>query len=95
MELPATPDQFIADSNKYLELLKKDDYWQKVPMLNNANHFTALKEAQLVRFRGIVQDMHDPEIYLETFELKLADNTTQTKCAKYRDNLNLAVSKRA
>lgn len=93
MDLPSTPEQFIADSNKYLDLLKQDDYWQNIPMLNNTSCFAALKDAQLVRFRGIVQDMHDPEIYLETFEVKLVDNSKHTKCAKYRDNLNLAVSK--
>lgn len=93
MELPSTPEQFIADSKKYSDLLKQDEYWQKIPMLNNAKCFAALKDSQLVRFRGIVQDMHDPEIYLETFEVKVADNTTHTKCAKYRDSLNLAVGK--
>lgn len=94
MDLNAvTPDSFMANTMEVLNFVNQDENWQKLPMLNNINNLTVLKDLQLVRFRGIVQDMLDPEIYLETFETKNADNVSLTRCSKYRDNLNLEVSK--
>lgn len=89
--LNITIDEFITNSSGLLEELKQDALWQKIPMVNNIADLSRLKDGQLVRFRGIVQDMLDPEIYLEQFEIKRDDNSTRIKCGKYRDNTNLAV----
>lgn len=85
-------DEFISNSINILELLKQNEHWRRLPMLNSIDNLTALNDGQLVRFRGLVQDMLDPEIYLEKFETCLPDDTKQLKCSKYRDNINLAVS---
>lgn len=89
--LNITVDEFISDSSKVLEQLDQNAVWQKLPMLNNVADLSSLKDGQLVRFRGIVQDMLDPEIYLEKFQIKHSDESASIKCGKYRDGTNLAV----
>ncbi|XP_017779781.1 PREDICTED: mini-chromosome maintenance complex-binding protein [Nicrophorus vespilloides] len=45
-----------------LELLNSN--WEKVPLLN-CNDAQRLQSGKLVRFRGMIQDMYNPEYYLE------------------------------
>lgn len=57
----------------------------KVPLLNvlDINH---TKNASLVRFRGMVQDMYDPEYYYEKYEVVNSETKTKSlKNGKYTD----------
>lgn len=49
-------------------------------------------DMQLVRFRGLVQNMLDPEIYLESYQTKTDAETLTLRKGKFRDNLKLEVS---
>lgn len=49
-------------------------------------------DMQLVRFRGLVQNMLDPEIYLESYQTKTDTETLTLRKGKFRDNLKLNVS---
>lgn len=83
-----TPEYFISHSE---EALKAINEVHKIPLLNNVDDFSNLKDSQLIRFRGIVQDMHDTEIYLEKFETKSSANEKNIRYGKYRDNTKLEV----
>lgn len=83
-----TPEYFITHSE---EVLKGIEDAKKIPLLNNLDDFSNLKDTQLIRFRGIVQDMHDSEIYLEKLETKTCANEKKIRNGKYRDNTKLEV----
>lgn len=49
-------------------------------------------DRQLVRFRGMIQDMHNPEYYFQQYEVK--DNQTETheiRCGMYADSAQCLV----
>ncbi len=54
----------------------------EIPSLNTARA-EQLKDGQLVRFVGMVQDVHDPEYYEGVYEEALPDGTTRLCTAKY------------
>lgn len=88
-----TPELFLADPKKYIELLNtKVELRKSVTLISSLSNFNQLKHGQLVRFRGLIQDMHDPEIYLETYQVKDATEKITTRNGKFRDNLKLEVS---
>lgn len=66
-------------------MLKDPDVWKQIPLLNSAP-ICNFKDKQLVRFQGMIQDMYDPEYYLEQYEVK---NTTtgesDIRCGLYID----------
>lgn len=86
-----TPEVLLANPSATLENLQKDENWQNIPLVSQLNSFDHLNEMQLVRFRGLVQDMHDPEIYLEQFQTKNALNELKTYSAKFKENIKLEV----
>ncbi|EDW12556.1 mini-chromosome maintenance complex-binding protein [Drosophila mojavensis] len=89
MELPRTPEELIAqDIASWKELLSDSTKWHSIPLLNHTP-LHKLKDQGLVRFRGMVQDMMDPEIYLERYEVKLGDGSARLQPGKYRDCLRL------
>lgn len=48
----------------------------------------------MVRFRGMVQDMHNPEFYFEQFEVfNTKTNEIKSKTGKYTDTANIQVCK--
>ncbi|XP_043251882.1 mini-chromosome maintenance complex-binding protein [Colletes gigas] len=80
-----TPAHVIANQSSCNLLLENPDALKEIPSLNNAplRNFT---DWQLVRFRGMVQDMHNPEFYFEKYEVK--NNETETyevRCGMYAD----------
>ncbi|XP_037708457.1 mini-chromosome maintenance complex-binding protein [Drosophila subpulchrella] len=92
MDLPCTPDELAAqhrDSAGLKELLKDPSRWHSIPLLNYTP-LHKLKDQTLVRFRGMIQDMMDPEIYLERYEVKSPDSSKRLQDGKYRDCLKLA-----
>nr|XP_017024050.1 mini-chromosome maintenance complex-binding protein isoform X1 [Drosophila kikkawai] len=92
MELPNTPDELAMqhkDSTVLKELLKDSTRWHSIPLLNYTP-LHKLKDRTLVRFRGMIQDMMDPEIYLERYEVKAPDGSKRLHDGKYLDCLKLA-----
>lgn len=87
-----TPELVCSNLPGILETLKDDAVWKQIPLISNLLNFDDLKEMQLVRFRGLVQDIRDPEIYLETFQTKSLENgDVKLRTVKYRDNIKLEV----
>jgi len=74
-------------SSTFKDLLSCENTWNSLPSLNHLpNH--EVTDGQLVRFRGMVQDMLDPEIYLAEYEIRnLASGTSSIQCGRYRDIL--------
>lgn len=87
-----TPELVCSNLPGTLATLTDDAVWKEIPLISNLANFDHLKEMQLVRFRGLVQDMRDPEIYLETFQTKCVENgDVKVRSVKYRDNIELEV----
>ena len=67
------------------EFASQPAIWQQLPLLNTTPSH-AWRAGQLIRFRGMVQDMHDPEFYLLAFGVRGAgSDTIRTGCGRYRD----------
>ncbi|KAJ2944134.1 hypothetical protein O0L34_g18103 [Tuta absoluta] len=84
-----TPDLWFANEQEWKEkLLKLPNHYQ-IPLINtNASH--NLADGTLARFRGMVQDMHNPEFYFEEFEVfNSATNEVKKKSGKYRDTADI------
>lgn len=63
----------------------------QIPLLNVADT-QYLKEGSLVRFRGMVQDMYDPEYYYEKYEVVNVDtNVRSARNGKYYDTAHWKV----
>lgn len=84
MILPAIYKSIDFCADLYLTL--------QIPLINsNASH--NLADSTLVRFRGMIQDMHNPEFYFEQFEvLNTTTNEVKIKSGKYRDTSDVLVS---
>lgn len=86
-----TPDILLNKTVSVIDALKNEEVWRAIPLVSSLDNFDQLKEMQLVRFRGLVQDMMDPEIYLEIFQTKSSSNELKTHNGKYRENIKLQV----
>lgn len=86
------PEDVLSNSSEIFHSLKNDEIWRNIPLVSSLDSFDHLREMQVVRFRGLVQDMMDPEIYLEIFQTKTASNKLKMHNGKYRDNIKLDVS---
>ncbi|XP_043287665.1 mini-chromosome maintenance complex-binding protein isoform X4 [Venturia canescens] len=53
-------------------ILENSDYLQQIPCLNSSS-LDHLKHGHLVKFRGMVQDMYDPEYYFKKYSVKNKD----------------------
>ncbi|CAH2040006.1 unnamed protein product, partial [Iphiclides podalirius] len=84
-----SPNVWIAKEEVWKENLLKLSNWCQIPLLNsNASH--NLSDGKLVRFRGMVQDMHNPEFYFEKFEVyNTATNEVTIKSGKYCDTAHI------
>ncbi|XP_075160609.1 mini-chromosome maintenance complex-binding protein [Haematobia irritans] len=90
-KLPSTPEEFVGPKNEeFCKWLKDPNLWSTIPLLNYTP-LHELKDYSVVRFRGMIQDMLDPEIYLETYEVKKCGSATEPRIqqGKYRDCLVL------
>ncbi|KAH8377000.1 hypothetical protein KR093_002667, partial [Drosophila rubida] len=90
MALPKTIDELTSQDIAFCrELLENPATWHSIPLLNHTP-LHKLNDQALVRFRGMVQDMMDPEIYLEQYEIQSADGSRRLQQGKYRDCLRLS-----
>lgn len=90
MELPQSPEELEGQkSGEFIKTLEDIKVWSKIPLLNYTP-LHKLKDYSLVRFRGMIQDMQDPEIYLEQYEVIKTDGSgKRIQKGKYRDCLVL------
>ncbi|CAH2265705.1 mini-chromosome maintenance complex-binding protein [Pararge aegeria] len=84
-----TPDIWMLNEAAWNERLTQLPNWQKIPLINsNASH--NLPDGSLVRFRGMVQDMHNPEFFFEQFEVfNTVTNEIKNKSGKYTDTAHI------
>ncbi|XP_059050681.1 mini-chromosome maintenance complex-binding protein isoform X2 [Achroia grisella] len=84
-----TPEIWVANEEGWREKLLTLPNWYQIPLINcNASH--NLSDSKLVRFRGMIQDMHNPEFYFEQFEVyNTVTKEIKSKTGKYRDTANV------
>lgn len=88
-----TPELFIEREANVLEAVSNGRVRAEIPLIINLNTFDQLTDGHLVRFRGLVRNMFNPEIFLEQYQIKDVNNGQHHACNdKYRDNLKLKVS---
>lgn len=81
-----TPDYFTANRTECDVILENADTLREIPLLNNAP-LHKFRDRQLVRFKGMVQDMHDPEYYFHRYEVKnTRTETCEVRCGMYADS---------
>lgn len=79
----------LSDWDAQEEILKSfvqdPKNWPKIPFINAmANH--DLKDHQLVRFRGMIQHMYNPEFFMGRYEVEHKQSKkTETRSGRYRD----------
>ncbi|XP_053686090.1 mini-chromosome maintenance complex-binding protein [Sabethes cyaneus] len=83
-----TPEYVVANEESCSNHLSKLEVRDAIPLLN-CTQLHDLKDNSLVRFRGMIQDMQDPECYLEHYEVlgKVDSNSIRTQNGKFRDVL--------
>ncbi|XP_053679146.1 mini-chromosome maintenance complex-binding protein [Anopheles nili] len=83
-----TPEYFMENESMCLERLSENSVWSSIPLLN-CTELAHLPDGRLVRFRGMLQDMQDPECYLERYTVRCKSNQTvlRQQNGKYRDIL--------
>lgn len=84
-----TPDVFCNEKDIYLQHFGTYKNWNDIPLLNHGSIY--YPDKSLVRFRGMIQDMYNPEIYLETYETVDAEGGTKLCNGKYKDVNTCAV----
>ncbi|XP_058129513.1 mini-chromosome maintenance complex-binding protein [Anopheles ziemanni] len=84
-----TPEFFLANESVCLEQLTDGATWRSIPLLNCTENSQHLPDGSLVRFRGMVQDMQDPECYLEGYDVrsKSDGSVVRRQNGKFRDIL--------
>ena len=76
-------DNIINNEETFINDILNNNLIHKIPLLNYVK-LDELKDSQLVRFRGMIQDMFDPEFYMERYEVATNNGTTIQE-GKYRD----------
>ncbi|XP_018304208.1 mini-chromosome maintenance complex-binding protein isoform X1 [Mycetomoellerius zeteki] len=80
-----TPEYYVSNQSNCQEILKSPDILTKIPLLNNAQ-LHDIKDKELVRFRGMIQDMYNPEYYFKQYEVKNTNTgESDIRCGMYMD----------
>ncbi|XP_076238488.1 mini-chromosome maintenance complex-binding protein [Calliopsis andreniformis] len=80
-----TPEHFITNRSDCNAILEDSEALRQIPLLNNGPLHN-FRDKQLVRFKGMVQDMHDPEYYFEKYEVKnMETETSEVRCGMFAD----------
>lgn len=81
-----TTEYYLNNESKCLEALKDSQTFQSIPMLNHNS--SMIPNSSLVRFRGMIQDMLDPEFYLEKYTIaSKSKNHLRVQDGRYRDTI--------
>lgn len=79
------PEYYIANQSDCQQILEGSDVLTEIPLLNNAL-LHDVKDKELVRFRGMIQDMYDPEYYFKQYEVKNTNTgESDVRCGMYMD----------
>ncbi|XP_063702955.1 mini-chromosome maintenance complex-binding protein [Culicoides brevitarsis] len=82
-----TPEQYFANPEEFLREISSLGH--QIPLMSHIDVDTSkLADCFLVRFRGMIQDMMDPELYLEKYQITNGAET-RIQNGKYRDTLVL------
>nr|XP_023016612.1 mini-chromosome maintenance complex-binding protein [Leptinotarsa decemlineata] len=80
-----TPIEWVENEERYLHLLEDQTYRNRLPLMN-VNEWDHIDNSTLVRFRGMIQDMHSPEYYLEKVEVVNESTNERTlRTSRYCD----------
>ncbi|XP_011874176.1 PREDICTED: mini-chromosome maintenance complex-binding protein isoform X2 [Vollenhovia emeryi] len=62
-----TPEYYVANQSNCQQILEGSDVLTEIPLLNDTR-LHDIRDKQLVRFRGMIQDMYNPEYYFKKYE---------------------------
>jgi len=80
-----TPEFYVANQSDCQQILEGPDVLTEIPLLNNVQ-LHDIKDKELVRFRGMIQDMYNPEYYFKQYEVKNTDTGERDiRCGMYMD----------
>ncbi|KYN50624.1 hypothetical protein ALC57_17474 [Trachymyrmex cornetzi] len=80
-----TPEYYISNESNCQKILENQNVLTKIPLLNNTQ-LHDIKDKELVRFRGMIQDMYNPEYYLKQYEVKNTNNgECDIRCGMFMD----------
>lgn len=80
-----TPEYYVANQSDCQQILEGPDVLMEIPLLNNTQLHN-IRDKALVRFRGMIQDMYNPEYYFKQYEVKNTDTgESDVRCGMYMD----------
>lgn len=87
-----TPEYYIANQSDCQQVLESSDVLTEIPLLNCAQ-LHDIRDKELVRFRGMIQDMYNPEYYFKQYEVKNTDTgENDVRCGMYMDSARCLVN---
>lgn len=80
-----TAEYYVTNQLSCQQILENPDILREIPLLNNVQ-LHDITDKQLVRFRGMVQDMYDPEYFFKQYEVKnTKTGKSDVRCGMYTD----------
>ncbi|XP_028045441.2 mini-chromosome maintenance complex-binding protein [Monomorium pharaonis] len=80
-----TPEYYVSNQSECQQILEDPKVLAEIPLLNIVQSHD-IKDKELVRFRGMIQDMYNPEYYLKEYEVKNIDTgNSDVRCGMYMD----------
>ncbi|XP_070148718.1 mini-chromosome maintenance complex-binding protein [Polyergus mexicanus] len=80
-----TTEYYVTNQLSCQQILENPDILREIPLLNNVQLHNIV-DKQLVRFRGMVQDMYDPEYFFKQYEVKnTKTGESDIRCGMYTD----------
>ncbi|XP_029156263.1 mini-chromosome maintenance complex-binding protein [Nylanderia fulva] len=80
-----TTEYYVTNQLSCQQILENPDVLREIPLLNNLQ-LHDITDKQLIRFRGMVQDMYDPEYFLKQYEVKnTKTGESDIRCGMYTD----------
>lgn len=81
-----TIEYVLANAESCRDHLQQMKFCAGIPLLNHIANY-AVPNASLVRFRGMIQDMLDPEFYLEKYTVAGPQGSSRIQEGRYRDTI--------
>ncbi|KMR04799.1 mini-chromosome maintenance complex-binding [Lasius niger] len=80
-----TTEYYVTNQLSCQQILENPDVLREIPLLNDLQ-LHDITDKQLVRFRGMVQDMYDPEYFFKRYEVKnTKTGESDIRCGMYMD----------
>lgn len=88
-----TSDYFLTNKSECLSRLGDEEFVSSISNLDVCP-LDEIKHGQLVKFRGMIQDIRNPEFYFEKYSVRNnVSQATEVRDAKYKDLIQLSVNK--